>query len=710
MAGVVLGFFVGIFWGEKVSFMSLAGDLYIKLLQITVLPYIVVSLTGSLAKLTYEEAGIMARRVSLFMLIIWVITLLLIAFAPFTFPHVESASFFSDSMINARPAPDYLKMYIPYNPFASLAQDAVPAVVLFCMMTGIALIGMKNKQVVIEPMDVIARAMSRITSVIVKLTPLGIFAITAAASGTMYVDELLQMQVYIWIYIALTLFFTFWVLPGIVATFTSVPYRVVFSTFSDALITSFFTGNLFVVLPMITEEGKRILKKHVSDTPELGNAVDVLVPASFNFPNSGKLLLMIFIPFAAWMSNTNMSFDDYMQMLGIGFFTFFGSVNVAIPSLLHFFRIPYDTFNLFMMSGVINSRFSTIAAAMFTVVIAVAGPCIMTGRMRFSWMKLARYVVVTVVGALIVMLSLFFFFRNVVRIDYNKDKLALSMKLINPRPRDVKIFRHPLPPLKMPGANVPLIQDIKNRGVLRVGYNEKSRPFTFFNSDGELVGFDIDMAYQLALDLGVRLELVPCAFEDVITSLRQRRFDIFMSRYLVTPDRAVRVNFSDYYLEGTAAFLVPDYMTDRFKNYSELADRKMRIGIAGIPYYANAAARLFPKSELVILESLESYLQDKNRPYLDAVLTTAENGSFMSLFYPRFSVVVPEGLEKLKVPLAYPVRMNGSSFMRFLNTWIALKKNDGTIDRLYNHWITGKDVQAKEPRWCIARDVLHWIK
>jgi ABC-type amino acid transport substrate-binding protein len=295
-----------------------------------------------------------------------------------------------------------------------------------------------------------------------------------------------------------------------------------------------------------------------------------------------------------------------------------------------------------------------------------------------------------------------------VKIDYNKDSLAMSMELLTRPVVDVQLYKHPLPPIKMPGKNVPLIQDIKQRGFIRVGYSPDSAPFSFFNNKGRLVGFDIDMAYSLANDLGVRLELVPCEFEDVIPSLRRNRFDIFMSRYLVTPDRAVRVNYSDYYLEGTAAFLVRDYKRHQFKKYSEIVKQHLKIGLLNISYYKETMKRLFPNAEIVEIHNVEDFLQGKY-PDLDAVISSAESGSFMSLLYPEFSAVIPQGLENLKIPLAYPVRMSGASFMRFLNTWISLKKKDGTIDRFYSHWILGEDVQARKPRWCIARDVLHLI-
>jgi proton glutamate symport protein len=45
----------------------------------------------------------------------------------------------------------------------------------------------------------------------------------------------------------------------------------------------------------------------------------------------------------------------------------------------------------------------------------------------------------------------------------------------------------------------------------------------------------------------------------------------------------------------------------------------------------------------------------------------------------------------------------------FINTWIELKRRDGTIDALYRHWILGKQTGKRQPRWSIMRNVLHWM-
>ena len=61
----------------------------------------------------------------------------------------------------------------------------------------------------------------------------------------------------------------------------------------------------------------------------------------------------------------------------------------------------------------------------------------------------------------------------------------------------------------LPAVVTSVLDRVRDRGVLRVGYFEDSLPYVFVNGRGELVGFDVEMAAQLARDLGVRAELVP---------------------------------------------------------------------------------------------------------------------------------------------------------------------------------------------------------
>ena len=123
---------------------------------------------------------------------------------------------------------------------------------------------------------------------------------------------------------------------------------------------------------------------------------DVIVPASFNFPHTGKLLSISFILFAGWFADAVVRVSDYPRLALTGLVTFFGSLNVAVPFLLDLFRIPADTFQLFLATGVINSRFGTLVAAMHTVAVALLGTCAMAGLAAVATARhLMRYAVVT---------------------------------------------------------------------------------------------------------------------------------------------------------------------------------------------------------------------------------------------------------------------------------------------------------------------------
>ncbi len=706
MAGVAIGLFLGLFFGERVAFLGIVGTIYVKLLQVTVLPYIIVSLTGSLGKLSMHQASVMAKRVSLIFLLLWTFTLLAVLLSVFSFPSIESASFFSKSMIPDAQEPDYLSLYIPFNPFFALSQNLVPAVVVFCILMGAALIGVERKELIIEPLDVVAKGLLKITNFFVKLTPIGLFAIAASAAGTMYVEDLKQLQVYIILYIALSLYFTFWVLPALVSSFTNVPYRRLFTFFKEALMMAFFTGSVFVVLPMITENAAKVIRRYITRDEDTSRAVEVLAPASFNFPSSGKLLLLLFVPFAGWMTNSDISPDRFFELASLGFFSFFGSVNVAVPWLLDFFRIQADIFNLFLMSGIVNSRFSTLTAAMFTIVVTIAGACAMTGNIRLSLGRLIRYVALTLAGCVAIVVVMGLVFRFVVNIEYEKRDVALEMTLQLGEGVEVKVFDRQPPPLPRPAPGVPLIQAIKERGVLRVGYPKEGKmPYAYRNRAGELVGLSIDLAYQLASDMGVRLELVPVHHRNLVRDLNSAVVDVVMGHDLITPESAMRLNFTIPFIYETLALIMPDYKRNMFQDYERLRNAKFRLAVPDIPYYTKKMKVLFPNADMVSIGSVKPFFQGKLKN-VDAMVYTAEGGAFMTLIYPQFSVVVPKGLA-VKLPLAFPVRRGGASLAKFMNSWIEMKRHDGTLERLTKYWILGENAKQVKPRWCIARDVLH---
>src|SRR5436190_23780058 len=161
----------------------------------TVLPYVTISIVSGLGSLDLAQAKTLGLRVGLVLLLLWIVAIVCALLVVTMFPVHESASFFSVAMLEDRERFDFLSLYIPTNPFNSLANNIVPAVVLFSLVVGVALISVPKKARLIEVLHIGGAAISKATDFIVSLTPYGVFAIAAVVSGTLGFETLKRLQV-----------------------------------------------------------------------------------------------------------------------------------------------------------------------------------------------------------------------------------------------------------------------------------------------------------------------------------------------------------------------------------------------------------------------------------------------------------------------------------------------------------------------------------
>jgi hypothetical protein len=398
--------------------------------------------------------------------------------------------------------------------FNSFANNVVPAVVVFSVAVGLALIGMGQKDSLLAPLTLLNRAMAVVTGFVSKLMPLGVFAIVASAAGTMDLEELGRLQVYLVTYAAIALLLTLWVLPALIISLTPLTYRQVVGQTRDILVTAFATGSALIVLPLLIERSKELLRHSATNTADTEATVEVIVPAFTSFPKIGTLLPMSFVLFAGWFAGATVSAAHYPAFIGTGLVSFFGSVNVAIPLLLDLLRIPVDLFQLYLVIGVVTGRFGTLLTTMNNLVLTLVGACAVGGLLTVRWGRLL--------------------FSSVLDNAYHKDKIIAGMHLLRTQvPATVHRTPVPAPPAE-PGRSG--LERIRARGTIRVGYLPDYLPFAYFNAAGNLVGFDVEMAHTLARDLRVGLEFVPMVREQVAEQVNSGYCDIMMSGVPVTPE------------------------------------------------------------------------------------------------------------------------------------------------------------------------------
>ncbi|MBW2275069.1 MAG: cation:dicarboxylase symporter family transporter [Deltaproteobacteria bacterium] len=709
LLGLALGAATGGFFGEGAAFLDVVGKAFVLLLQMTVIPYLSLSLVASLGRLRYDQARQLAGRAGVILLLFYGLAFALILLLPLTYPDWKAASFFSSSLVEPDDGISFLELYIPSNPFHSLAASLVPGVVLFSVVLGIALIGIERKQLLLEVLTTLTDALMKVTGFVVRLAPVGVFAISANATGTMDLAALAGLRVYLWGLVALALLLSLWLLPGLVTALTPLRYREVLGISRGALVTAFATGSVYVVLPLLVEISKKLLEPHIA--PELREEsqrlVEVVVPVSVNFPSVGKLLGLSFVLFAGWLSGFPLEIAEYPAFVVTGLFTFFDTTVGAIPFLLDLFRVPSDTFELFIVAdNIVGNRFGVLVAAVHILTLTLLSVSAMTNGLRIRWPALLRYLALSVGLTLVTLGGVRLMFASM-SYEYQGYRSLISMqRVFEGEPAQVvEQIPDPLPP-PPPGAGT--LDRIRARGLLRVSYVRDRLPFAFRNANGELVGFDVELAHVLASELGVELEFVEVGIDDIPRLLDAGYLDVGISNLMITTRRMEQVSFSTPYLEETLAFIVRDHRRGDFNSRAAAqALEAPRIGLLHSPYYKEKLGRYLPQAKIVALDSPREFFTG-NEEELDALLYLAEAGSAWTLVYPAFTVAVPRP-DVITVPVACAVARGEEEMVIFLSQWIGLKKRDGTIKDLYDYWILGRPPQEQSRRWSVVRDVLGWV-
>lgn len=128
-------------------------------------------------------------------------------------------------------------------------------------------------------------------------------------------------------------------------------------------------------------------------------------------------------------------------------------------------------------------------------------------------------------------------------------------------------------------ANAQTLDRIHERGVVVVGTKADYRPFGFRDPSGAIVGFEPDLARDVAARLGVRLELEPVVSANRMQFLQQGKIDLMLATMNVTDERRRIVGIVDpsYYASGV------NVLASRkvgLKHWEQLKDQKV-CGIQG---------------------------------------------------------------------------------------------------------------------------------
>jgi polar amino acid transport system substrate-binding protein len=145
------------------------------------------------------------------------------------------------------------------------------------------------------------------------------------------------------------------------------------------------------------------------------------------------------------------------------------------------------------------------------------------------------------------------------------------------------------------------IEEILKNGELRVGFESGYMPFEMTEKTGAFIGFDIDMAKEMAKAMNVKFVPVNTAWDGIIPALLTKKFDIIMSGMTVTQERNMKINFADPYIVVGQTVIINKKHHGKIKSYKDLNDPKYivtsKLGTTG----EQSVKRLIPQGAIQVL-------------------------------------------------------------------------------------------------------------
>ena len=236
-----------------------------------------------------------------------------------------------------------------------------------------------------------------------------------------------------------------------------------------------------------------------------------------------------------------------------------------------------------------------------------------------------------------------------------------------------------------------VLQTILERGAINIGLSAFV-PWAMRDKNGELIGFEIDVAKKVAEDMGVDINFVPTAWDGIIPALLAGKFDIIISGMSVTIKRNLTVNFTRPYAR-TGYIVIANSKLAQEKGIAGLEDlNREDITIASRRGSTGAVAmeRHFPKARKIYFDDDILSVQEVANGNIEAASSTPPKAAFE--IERRGDVIRIVSNEQLSPTReAFALRKGDPDALNFFSNWIQEAEASGWLGERRAYWFNGRE-------------------
>jgi len=238
-------------------------------------------------------------------------------------------------------------------------------------------------------------------------------------------------------------------------------------------------------------------------------------------------------------------------------------------------------------------------------------------------------------------------------------------------------------------ASAGTLEEIVQRGELRVAVQTQGPPFSFMDKNGERTGSSVEFCRLMAKEMGVEVKFLDYDWDGLIPALLSKKADVLAADMTANLKRALKVSFSDpFYYTGSIIF------TKKGSPYKTLEDCNREDVTVAVLLGATGEAdakRFLPKAKI------KSY-KGGGPLLINAVLSghadiglndeSAVRGQ-MTEFPPDSVEILPIALSRQ--PLAFAVRPEDTHLLQWINLFFNWVREDGRYDENIDYWVKSLD-------------------
>jgi ABC-type amino acid transport substrate-binding protein len=240
------------------------------------------------------------------------------------------------------------------------------------------------------------------------------------------------------------------------------------------------------------------------------------------------------------------------------------------------------------------------------------------------------------------------------------------------------------------------LQRIIDFKVLKVGMSANQPPMTMLNRDGNLMGFDVDLATALASAMNVQLDIKVMPFGELLAALEDDKIDMILSGMSITPERTEYVSFVGPYMMSGKSILTKNSTLGKVTQADEFNRGNLKILALRNSTSASFIRETAPDAKLIEVASYDEGTAKLIADEADAMVADMPWCVLSVLRYPEAGLTTLERPLTVE-PIGIALSKDDPQFINLVENYLDAYEKTGVLTKIRKKWFEDSSWVAALP-------------